>query len=109
MGSVTFLPLYLQVVKGSITFRRRDATAATDGGAAGQFDCQWPDYQPHWPLSAVPDFRHVSQLYRHADAGQSHAQHNVTHSFIFISALLGFGLGMVMQVSGAGGAELRYR
>ena len=56
-GAVTYLPLFLQVVKGSIADRVGAAAAAADGRAADHLDRLGPGDHAHGPLPRVPDRR----------------------------------------------------
>ena len=96
-GAMTYLPTFLQVVKGVSPDRVRAAHAADGGRAAADLARLRPDRQPYRPLEGVPDRRHRPS--RRSACSCSHAldenQRPGRWAYFFV---FGVGLGLVMQV-----------
>ena len=67
-GSITYLPIYLQVVKGESPDGLRTAAHADDAWHASDLDSERPYHQRLGPLQAVPDCRHRHHDDRPCDA-----------------------------------------
>ena len=96
-GAVTFLPLFLQVVRGPSPTDSGLQLVPADGGHAGRLGGLGAAHRPHRPLPAYPivgtarDRRSACSCF---DDGPGTTELLVA-SFM---AVLGLGLGMVMQV-----------
>ena len=96
-GAVTFLPLFLQVVRGAEPDRLGPAAAAADGRADALVgDLRAPD-RPHRPLPPVPDRRHRPDRLGLLLLSRMGPGTAIPVAAAFM-AVLGLGLGMVMQV-----------
>ena len=58
-ASITYLPLFLQIVRGDARPSPGLLHDADDGGRPDHVDRQRPADQPHRPLQALPDRRHA--------------------------------------------------
>lgn len=104
-GSVTFLPLYLQVVK--------DATPTQAGlqliplmGAVAHLHHQRAHHQPYREISSVPDPRHAAR--RGGDGvTNAHFNHLPNLAAVPVYRRAGHGAGTGDAGAGAGGAERR--
>ena len=97
-GAVTYLPLYLQIVKGHSPTTSGLLLDAADGRRARHLDRQRPADHEVRALQAVPDRRHRADGRRPAAALAARRRHAERGTPAVYMLVLGLGLGMVMQV-----------
>ena len=95
-GSITFLPLYLQVIQGASP-TGSDFNPAADGRAAHHVDRLGPDRQPHRPVQDIPDRRHRDRGRRAVPPVHDVAADVALEASAFMF-VLGLGIGLAMQV-----------
>ena len=97
-GAITYLPLYLQVTKGSSPTTLRPAADAADGRPAGHVDRERTGDLEARALPVLPDRRHADRGRRDAPAHPAAGGDAARGSRRVFALVLGLGLGMVMQV-----------
>ena len=75
-GSITYIPVYLQIVKGSSPTESGLQMLPLMAGVLIVVDRQRPDHHAHRPLSPLPDHRHRPDDARHAAALAARGGHH---------------------------------
>lgn len=105
-GSVTFLPLYLQVVKDATPTQAGLQLIPLMGGAVAHLHYQRAHHQPYREISSVPDPRHAAR--RGGDGvTDAHFNHLPNLAAVPVYRRAGHGAGTGDAGAGAGGAEQR--
>ena len=97
-GSVTYIPLYLQIVEGASTDAVGPRDAAADGRRADRVDRQRTADLARRPLQDVPDRRTGADGRWDAAALAAHRRARRSLLADLYMLVLGLGLGFVMQV-----------